>query len=822
MKRVPAVVTGLALIAFLVTGPLMLVLQPAGAAAGIQGTWKTIANGDDIRGVATTLTQLWVGTYNGGVVRWTPEDGSYVQYLAPQTAGLTSNNIRAVASNNYDTVWFATDKGVTQIEEIEPLRWSAYTTANGLASNNVTAVAYGTDGRLWVGTSQIWTGSEWVGGGLSICQINGDCATYTVDDGLPSNNISGIAFAGSDVWVGTKPYKVFVEATDITPAHWADEGGGVARLSNGQWQTFSRVESGPGLTDNRINAVAAAPDGRVWFATPSGLVVYNPADDTWRTYRTRDGLESNAVRDVAVDADGRVWALTYSSESSPVGALNLLEGDTWTIYEEEDGLGSRVLWAVLPDDYGNIWVGTGPWCKATSGCEGGGLTRYRPIDGDWRTYRMADSHLVSNQITDVAVANDGTLWVATRGSGLNMRDKQGVWHHFTMDNSGLASNMIRAVAIADDGAVWIGTQQYVQEGAYTGGGINVYRNGEWTTYNKDNSGLLANEVLVIKIDADGLVWAGMADLHDHSGAGLAIYDPATDTWTTYTVDDGLPSNLVTDIAFDPERGRVWVATGPYLAPQTGSTGGGIALFEEGVWTSFTAANSEIPTWSGGNVTGDFRAIVVDEDGNPWAGTYNTQGSLPQEWPYVDAVIAHRKDDQWKAVTFPQQGFISSLALASDGTLWAGIGQDERGGLPTRGGLRARIDGTWFAATTATSGLAGNDITALALAPNGDLWIGTTDAGLSLLQNAQPGPTPTNTPTSTPTATPTPAATPTPWATDTPGVMPAATITPIPVTPTPSEVRPPAEIPEATTLILVGTGLASLAGYAAYRWRSHRR
>jgi hypothetical protein len=210
-------------------------------------------------------------------------------------------------------------------------------------------------------------------------------------------------------------------------------------------------------------------------------------------------------------------------------------------------------------------------------------------------------------------------------------------------------------------------------------------------------------------------------------------------------------------------------------------------------------------------------------------------------PYFDAVVAHLDDptdDEWSEETFNQQGRISSLVLASNGTLWAGIGQDGRGDRPERGGLRARIGGVWTDATTANSGLASNDISTLTLASNGDLWIGTANAGLSLLQNAKAGPTATPTQTraatATSTVTPSPTATqssgntPTPTnsppavntqlPTDTPARGSNATLTPIPVTPTPGTLSVPMEVPEATTLILVGTGLAGLGSYAAYRWR----
>lgn len=804
MKRAPAIIASLVTILFLVAGPLALTLHPVDADAAILGRWTTLANSDDIRGLAMAGNVVWAGTHNGGVVSWDPFDKSHTQYLAPQT-GLAGNDIRAVASDGLYLLWFATNKGVSQFEPGTGT-WTTFTTADGLSSNNVTAVAHGADGSLWVGTSQTWNGSEWSGGGLSVKQ--GDSwVTYTIDDGLPSNNITDVAFAGNDVWIGTRPYKVFVEATSTSAAHWVDEGGGVALLSEGAWKTYTRDDSD--LTDNRINAVAVGPDGRVWFATPSGLVVRNPTEDTWRTYKTHDGLEANSVRDVTVDASGRVWAVTYESETTPVGALNMLEGDTWTTYTDEDGLSSKVLWAVLADSQGRIWVGGGPWCKPTSGCEGGGLTQYHPADDSWQLYRMSGSYLVSNQITDVAVGNDGTLWVATQGSGLSMRDTNGQWHLFTKENSDLASNLVRSLAIDADGNVWIGTEQYVENSQWTGGGLNVYRAGEWSTYDKDNSGLPANEVLTIKIDADGLVWIGTGDFYDSSGAGLAVYDPAMDMWSTYTVGDGLPSNLITDIAFGQDSGSVWVATAPYNVG--GSTGGGLAVYADGNWSTYTSSNSDIPTWSGDNVTGDFRAVVVDQDGNPWVGTWDSQGHPSQTKPYFDAIVAHLEGDTWSETTFPQQGYISSLVLAPDGTLWAGIGQDGLGDQPTRGGLRARINGTWTAATTATTPLAGNDITSLALRSNGDLWIGTADAGLSLLQNAQPGATPTS--TSPPTNTPAP--------TETRGPAPTITNTPIPVTPTPGHVSPPAEVPEAATLVLVATGLAGLGGYAAYRWRSRK-
>lgn len=797
--------------------------SPAEAQAPLQGRWKTFANGDEVRAVVVQEIPnlVWAGTHNGGVVRWDPADGSYKQFLAPQD-GIAGNDVRAIATNNYDFVWFATNRGLSQLETVEPYRWTTYTMADGLPSDDVTAVALAPDNRLWVGTSQYWDAENnaWTGGGVAI-RFGGEWIVYDVDDGLPSNNITGIAFQGTRVWVATRPYKVYMEPPDVLNAGWYDSGGGVALLENGVWKAFTKENSG--LPNNYVNAVAAGPDGRVWFATPGGLASYD--GQNWRVYTKADGLSETKIRDVYVDDQGRVWVVTYKSEDTPIGALEVLEGDAWHRYTVEDGLSSQVLRAVYVDGQDRVWIGTEPWCKETSGCKGGGLTEFHPIDNTWKVYRTWEKgNLVSNRVTALALAPDGSLWVGTRGSGVSVY-RNGTWTHYTKENSPLASNLVRAIAVdPTDGSIWIGTAEYVENGQYVGGGINHFKDGQWVAlYTTANSDLPRNAITALAVNADGLVWIGVGNYRDSSGSGLAVFDPALNHWELYDVERGMPSNLVTGMAFDIPNDRVWVVTAPYSYGNP--TGGGVVKFEHGqLTTTYTAENSEIPTWSGSDVTGDFRVVAVDGNGTPWVGTYTTPYNLVEAWPYVDATIAHLENGGWVADTFPEQGYISALAFDPDGRLWAGIshvsldgGHKELAGVDhaTRGGLRVRFGTTWAEATEANSPLASNDIQALVIAPNeGDVWIGTYDAGISQLEGAYAGQAPTPTPTVTPTATVGP--------TETLGPGPTPSRTPPPYTPTPGTPSPPPpEVPEAATLILMGSGLAGLGGYAAY-WLRKRR
>jgi hypothetical protein len=93
-------------------------------------------------------------------------------------------------------------------------------------------------------------------------------------------------------------------------------------------------------------------------------------------------------------------------------------------------------------------------------------------------------------------------------------------------------------------------------------------------------------------------------------------------------------------------------------------------------------------------------------------------------------------------------------------------------------------------------------------PRDPAWKPASGIGIALgartrLEEAGPTDTPTPTPTSTPTPTGTPSDTPTP-------------------TPTPTEPPDTPVVPEASTLVLLGTSVTGLAGYAALQWRARRR
>ena len=176
---------------------------------------------------------------------------------------------------------------------------------------------------------------------------------------------------------------------------WTTTTGGVVR-----WDTrtgdYVIITTEHGLADRKVNSIAAAPDGALWFGTDGGVSRLG-LDGRWQTFTTKDGLADNHVSAIAVALDEALWFGTYGGGVSRLG----LDG-RWQTFTTEDGLAGDYLRciAVAPD--GALWFGTE-----------GGVSRLGP-DGRWQTF-TTDDGLAYNYVPAIAVAPDGALWFSTSG-----------------------------------------------------------------------------------------------------------------------------------------------------------------------------------------------------------------------------------------------------------------------------------------------------------------------------------------------------------------------------------------------------------------------
>lgn len=296
------------------------------------------------------------------------------------------------------------------------LFWQNYTIEDGLPSNDIEAIGKDAEGNLWVGShlagAGYFDGEDW--------------SVFRAEDGLADNTVQSITANRDSLWFGHL-------------------GSGLSHYDGGSWRQYGISE---GLTHYSVNAVAFTSDSTMWvghgtsgtMGSGGGLTHFD--GNTWNQYTAIANFESNTVSDLVVDSEDNVWVAVsaYATQTGLLdGGIALHNGINWVDYTSDNGLPNNDVRAIAVDSNNHIWAGTTA-----------GLAHF---DGtNWVTYTIYDG-LVGNYVQDVAVDAQGTVWIATnQGVSKRVGDK---FENITTAE-GLLSNNVQTIFVDDD-IVWFGT-----------------------------------------------------------------------------------------------------------------------------------------------------------------------------------------------------------------------------------------------------------------------------------------------------------------------------------------------------------------------------
>lgn len=238
-----------------------------------------------------------------------------------------------------------------------------------------------------------------------------------------------------------------------------------------------------------------------------------------------------------------------------------------------------------------------------------------------------------------------------------------------------------SITIDKYGNLWIGGE----------GGLTVYDGVEWRGIYKNASYDEAITTIVIGNNDD--IWIGTEN------AGAAKYDG--ESWTRYTVEDGLADKYVSAIAVEPS-GVVWI----------GTLGDGLSRFDGVSWTTFTTDN--------GLESNDVTALYVDSKNTLWCAT--------------ECILYRHEDGQWLVQetgleTIDRRIKIKSIVEDGDSVIWVAgdwwFGFHNVGPCDyyTSGGI-ARYDGETWTLFTKKGGMPNDAIECMAVGKDGSILIGT--------------------------------------------------------------------------------------------------
>ncbi|MBS1551647.1 MAG: T9SS type A sorting domain-containing protein [Bacteroidetes bacterium] len=471
----------------------------------------------------------------------------------------------------------------------------------------------------------------------------------------------------------------------------------------------------------RTMDLAIAPDGSVWAAVLSvvwgngGLVNYNPATNLWR-YWHYGSTENNwpsligFCENVSVQkkntggyvvwVDGAEWntMITFDSDSQLFTLLpqNQVPGEVVALPGTVCIDDANNLWAFRYTDSGNIYsldyrTPTGNWItppQPLSNSENNinafkayGSGKAILVDGNSNVWNFSGTSWQNYGVWreggfsyGVDIDNDGNVWATGIGGAAKRNAQTGIWQRYRITNTSQMTYWVEDITIDNDGNVWMAGN------AGTGvGGFQKFDGTRWTGHNEFTYGLgypfpfpTDNaEVLYFRPSNGNIIVNPMFNyLHSWNGSSYTSLN--------------YPNDRSQGVAEDSQN-RLW-SLGEYYD---------LKYYSDNIWTSVPFMG-----W-GSNIKKD-----PSRPGTVWAcsgyqvlrtdGIYNFS-KVVNDFTELD----------------PQSDVLTTVIPAADGFAWVGTNQ----------GL-AKLNsnnGTYEFYSPSNSQIPGENISPLAISPDGRLW-----------------------------------------------------------------------------------------------------
>jgi PAS domain S-box-containing protein len=483
---------------------------------------------------------IWLGTWGGGMDRFDPETETitHYRYEKNKPGGLSHNIVRAIYEDRQGNMWVGTYGGGLNRFDPQTGKCVNYhhdrTNPNSLSHDQVMVIHETRQGELWIGTD---------GGGINIMNPNTGTFQHFLHNPKDSGSISynRIRAIHEDqqgtIWVGTY-------------------GGGVARFDPGKRRFRSyRFDhwNDKSLSDDFVLSIIEDFSGVLWFGTLTSGV--NKLDrQKWKFIHYRsipnepNSLSARIVRTIVEGSDGVLWIGTNG------GGLNKFDRrkNRFTHYrhnpDDKNSLSYDRIYALYtdPKEKDILWIGTFD----------GGLNRF-DIKNERFTHYKHDpgdpTSINNNRVRSICRDIDGSLWLGLWRGGVDKFDpRTQLFTHYSHqpdDPHSLSYNNVFCIYKDRSHVIWIGT---------IGGGLNRYdrQSRQFIRYRTDphnSNSLSSDRVMSIHEDLSGIMWIGT------SGGGLNRFDRKTNRWKKYSIEQGLPNEVVYSILEDDAQ-NLWLST----------------------------------------------------------------------------------------------------------------------------------------------------------------------------------------------------------------------------------------------------------------------
>jgi len=396
------------------------------------------------------------------------------------------------------------------------------------------------------------------------------------------------------------------------------------------------------------------------------------ADPVFRHFTAADVSDANAF---AEDAQGFLWI-------GGQGGLSRWDGYRFRSYSADPTLPGTLpdsyILALHADESGRLWVGT----------IAGGLARYDPLTDSFVHYPAGKTGLSHVSVSAMADDGAGGLWVGT-GAGLDHLDP--VSGEVKRQHAGVPGGRVLAILRDRAGTVWVGTSRGLvrrEEGA-----------AEFTAVLLPAPHGAIPSVTRLLQDSAGRIWVGT---RPH---GAFVMEPGESS-ARPVHEDGVASALTSDDVLglvEAAPGEIWI----------GTLGEGVLVVDTNSGrTHRVRSQASLPTSLRDD---DVNAMYRDRSGDVWLSTVT---AISQHDPQRAVSTLFGIRGRGNGISHANVPFVLSMP---DGRVWLSVGD---GGVDIMDPVHGRVAQLRPDASHPLTALPKGRVLAMAMAPGGDVYLGT--------------------------------------------------------------------------------------------------
>lgn len=458
---------------------------------------------------------LWIGYMTGQVAEF---DVSTETYHTSEKLNFHTE-VRCMKEDKFGNFWIGTDREGLKLVDKETKSVRQFVRddndPNSISDNTIWSIAEDNEDNLLIGTEN----------GLNMLNLKrfaNDEVVFTAIQydpmnahGLRSNFIRYVYHDSSSniTWLGNTETGVDVwnrKIQQFTHYH-----------ANGQITAEGSINT---LNNQVVWSIWDNSDQYTWIGTSGGLNRLNRQTGEVIFYSPDDNNPKSISR-------GRCWNILQESENTYwVGTstgLNKMTLDekgqaTFDLYNGTgaDTVSSNSIRCMYIDYLGNFWVGTNK-----------GLNLFDDTNNTFRAFYHDENNpqtLSNHSIRNIFQDSKKRLWIAT-SEGLNLYDYDSDTFSSILndpaDKNSISPGRVRGLIEDRQGQIWVGTSQGINKMIEEG---NQFSFKHYT----EEHGLPNNTIYGIREDNKGRLWVS-------TNHGLSRFDPVLETFTNFTVDDGL-------------------------------------------------------------------------------------------------------------------------------------------------------------------------------------------------------------------------------------------------------------------------------------------